>query len=158
MLIEDAPAAASRNEPPPAALWSLALLALAPFPIAAGAYVLGQAAQRPGALTVLSTWSAMVLSFLGGVRWGMETNRVSPRWQRMAISILSAVIAWILILVRHEIADRWVLGGTIAAFLAQWLFDHQAPDTPSRYPKLSTAVTGAACVCLAFCLDVAIRS
>ena len=158
MLIEDAPAVASRNEAPPAALWSLALLALAPFPVASGAYVFGQVAQRPGALTVLLTWSAMVLSFLGGVRWGMETNRATPRWQRMAVSVLSAVIAWILILSRREIADRWVLIGTIAAFLAQWLFDHQTPDTPSRYPKLSTAVTGAACVCLAFCLDVAIRS
>jgi hypothetical protein len=158
MLIEDAPAASHRNEAPPAALWSLALLALAPFPIASGAYVFGQAAQRPGALTVLLTWSAMVLGFLGGVRWGMETNRASPRWQRMAVSVLSAVVAWILILSRREIADSWILGGTIAAFLAQWIFDHQTPDAPSRYPKLSTAVTGAACVCLAFCLDVAIRS
>ena len=40
----------------------------------------------------------------------------------------------------------------------EWLFDHQTPDTPSRYPMLSTAVTGAACVSLALALEKAMSA
>jgi uncharacterized ferredoxin-like protein len=35
--------------------------------------------------------------------------------------------------------------------------DHQGPDVAARYPKLSTAVTAAACVSMALCLDTALR-
>jgi hypothetical protein len=45
------------------------------------------------------------------------------------------------------------LGGFLAAFMLQWLFDHQTPDTPSRYPVLSTTATAAACISLAVALE-----
>ena len=35
----------------------------------------------------------------------------------------------------------------------QWLLDHQAPDTPSRYPRLSTALTLGAAVSLGMVLE-----
>lgn len=147
----------SRNEAPPTALWAIALLALAPFPISAAAYGYGsQEAARP-ALTVILTWSAIVLSFLGGVRWGMESLLARPRWPRQIISVSAGLVAWLLLLSRHRIADGWIIGGAIVAFLVQWLFDHQAPDVPARYPKLSTTITAAACVSLAVCLDKALR-
>ncbi len=147
----------SRNEAPPTALWAIALLALAPFLISAAAYGYGsQAVARP-ALTVILTWSATVLSFLGGVRWGMESLLTRPRWPRQIISVSAAIVAWLLLLARHRIIDSWIIGGAIVAFLVQWLFDHQAPDVPARYPKLSTTITAAACVSLAVCLDKALR-
>jgi hypothetical protein len=156
-MVRDETGAVSRNEAPPAALWTIALLALSPFPITALTYAYGDPVVAGQALTILLTWSAVVLSFLGGVRWGMETLLRSPRIYRQAISVASAVAAWLLLLARHRFADSWILVGGIAAFLLQWLFDHQAPDVPARYPKLSTAITGAACVSLAICLDKAIR-
>jgi hypothetical protein len=148
----------SRDEAPPPALWVIAALALAPFPIAAGVYAFGAPANARPALTILLTWSAVVLSFLGGVRWGLETSLFRPRLYRQAISFGSGIAAWGLLMARGRVADRWVIGGTIAAFLVQWLFDHQAPEVPARYPKLSTAVTAAACVSLAVCLDRVIHS
>ena len=148
----------SRNEAPPLALWLIAGAALAPFPIAAGVYGYGPADAGRSALNAILTWSAVVLSFLGGVRWGMETGRRNPRAYRQTISVAAAVVAWILLLARDRLPDSWVLGGAIVAFLTQWLFDHQAPDVPARYPKLSTAITAAACVSLAVCLDRAIRA
>jgi hypothetical protein len=147
----------SRDEAPPPALWAIAALALAPFPLAAGTYGFGDPDLARPALTILLTWSAVVLSFLGGVRWGLETSLFRPRLYRQAISFASGIAAWVLLMARGRIADRWVIGGTIAAFLVQWLFDHQAPEVPARYPKLSTAVTAAACVSLAVCLDRAIH-
>jgi len=147
----------SRNEAPPMALWAIALLALAPFPISAAAYGYGPPEAARPALTVILTWSAVVLCFLGGVRWGMESLLPRPRWPRQMISVSSGVVAWLLLLARHRIADRWIIGAGIAAFLVQWLFDHQAPEVPARYPKLSTAITAAACISLAVCLDKALR-
>lgn len=147
----------SRNEAPPLALWAIVLLALSPFPISAIAYGYGAPDVARPALTVIMTWSAVVMSFLGGVRWGMETGLPRPRWYRQVISVTAAVIAWGLLLARHKLPDSWILVGAIAAFLVQWLFDHQGPNVPARYPKLSTAITAAAGVSLAICLDRAIR-
>ncbi len=145
-------------ESPPFALWVIALLALAPFLIAAAIFSYGRAERAPGALTVLLTWSAMIMSFLGGVRWGLETREIAPRWQRQAFSALAAAAAWVILLARGHVADTWIMGGFIAAFLIQWLFDHQTPDTPARYPILSTALTGAACVSLAMALEKALHA
>jgi hypothetical protein len=161
MLSEQTRAAAgadvSRNEAPPTALWSIALLALLPFPVSGLAYAYGAPDLARPAMTVLLTWSAVVLSFLGGVRWGMETLLARPRIYRQAISVAGALAAWLLLIGRGRWPDSWILGGGIGAFLLQWTFDHQAPDVPARYPKLSTAITGAACISLAICLDRAIR-
>jgi len=149
---------ASRAESIPAALWAIALLALSPFPVAALLYAYGPADIAPAALTSLLAWSTAVLSFLGGVRWGLETREPRPRWIRQAFSALCAVAAWVILLARGAAPDTWILGGFIAAFLVQWLFDHQVPETPSRYPLLSTAVTGAACVSLALALEKAMSA
>ena len=149
---------ASRAESPPVALWAIALLALSPFPVAALIFSYGPEHLGRGALTSLLVWSTAVLSFLGGVRWGLETREPRPRWMRQAFSALCAVAAWVILLARGAAPDSWILGGFITAFLVQWLFDHQTPDTPSRYPMLSTAVTGAACVSLALALEKAMSA
>jgi len=148
----------TRNEAPPLALWLIALAALAPFPLAAWAYGWGQAEAARRGLTVIITWSAVILAFLGGVRWGLESALAKPRWQRLLISVLSPVIAWSMLLSRGRIANTWIIGGCIVAFLIQWLFDHHGPEVPARYPKLSTTLTAAACVSLAVCLDQAMKS
>ena len=150
--------AMKRDEAPSAALWCIAATALAPFPLAAIAYGWGPPdVARPG-LTVIITWSAVILAFLGGARWGLESGLAKPRPQRLLISVLSPVIAWSMLLSRGRIDNVWIIGGCIAAFLIQWLFDHHGPDVPARYPRLSTTLTAAACISLAVCLDQAMKS
>ncbi|MBL8772300.1 MAG: DUF3429 domain-containing protein [Phenylobacterium sp.] len=147
-----------RAESIPAGLWAIALLALSPFPVAALLYCFGPADLMRAALTGLLGWSAVVLAFLGGVRWGLETREPSPRLTRQAFSAMCAVAAWVVLLAHNRAPDTWILGGFIAAFLIQWLFDHQTPDTPSRYPMLSTTLTAGACVSLALALEKAMSS
>ena len=77
---------------------------------------------------------------------------------RQVFSAMCAVAGWVILMSRGRTPDTWIIGGFIAAFLLQWLFDHQTPDTPSRYPILSTAVTTAACVSLALCLEKALSA
>lgn len=149
---------AARAESIPATLWAIALLALSPFPLAALLYAYGPEQYAGSALTGLLVWAAVVLSFLGGVRWGLETREPHPRWMRQAFSALCAVAAWVILLARGSAPDSWILGGFIAAFLVQWLFDHQVASAPSRYPLLSTTVTAAACVSLALALEKAMSA
>lgn len=141
----------------PKPLWAIALLALAPFPVSAVLYAYGPKDMAGPGLTVILTWSAVVLAFLGGVRWGLETARPMPRWQRLMASTISPVAAWIMLLARGEFALYWVIVGFMAAFILQWLFDHTAPDVPARYPRLSTVMTLGACISLAITLEQALR-
>jgi hypothetical protein len=146
-----------RERSVPAPLWTIALLALAPFPISAGLYAFGPDRLSVGALTALQFWSAMVLSFLGGVRWGLESARAAPRWTRLTMSVISSVAAWVLLMCRGHLSPAWMVGGFMAAFILQWLFDHTAPDVPARFPRLSTALTAGAGVSLAIALEEALR-
>ena len=147
-----------RAESIPVALWAIAILALAPFPVSALLYSYGPAGLMRPALTALLGWSAIVLAFLGGVRWGLETREPSPRANRQLFSAMCAVAAWVVLLARGRAPDTWIMAGFIAAFLIQWLFDHQTPDTPSRYPLLSTTMTSAACISLALALEKAMHA
>lgn len=157
-MVTETPEPAARYNSIPPALWAIAICALAPFPIAAIAYGWGKPDLAAPALSIILTWSGCVLAFLGGVRWGLESGRPAPRAQRLLISVLSPVVAWTLLLSRHRFPDSWVVAGCIGAFLVQWLFDHQAPDVPARYPRLSTALTAGACISLAVCLDQAMKT
>ncbi|HEX7886918.1 MAG TPA: DUF3429 domain-containing protein [Phenylobacterium sp.] len=148
---------AARAESIPAALWALALLGLMPFPMAALAFCYGPAPWVTPSLSLLVAWSAVTLAFLGGVRWGLETREPTPRNMRQAFSVLCAVASVAILLARGRAPDAWILGGFLGAFLIQWLFDHQTPNSPSRYPLLSTAVTSSACVSLGLALEKAMN-
>lgn len=143
--------------PAPKRVWIIALLALVPFPLAAFAYAYGPRVSSQDGLWVLLTWSCVVLSFLGGVRWGLESARPEPRSLTLAASVVSPVASWALMLARDELAAGFVLSGLLVAFMLQWLFDHATPDTASRYPSLSTVLTLGACLSLAVALEHALR-
>jgi hypothetical protein len=146
------------RESAPPQLWVIAALALLPFPAAAVAYGYGPPEVARPALSVILTWSAVVLAFLGGVRWGLESGRAEPRAGRLLVSVISPVAAWGIFLARGRFDVSWLLAGFILAFLLQWLFDHSAPDVPARYPRLSTVLTAGACISLAVALDQALKA
>src|SRR6185369_784920 len=136
-----APPTPQAREPAPISLWIMAVAALLPFPVSAGIYGYGPPAAAREAVTVLLTWSAVVLSFLAGVRWGLESGRPTPRRGRLAGAVMFAVVAWALLLARWRLELTWTLTAYLAAFMLQWLSDHAAPNTTSRFPRLSTALT-----------------
>lgn len=141
----------------PLPLWIIAVAALSPFPVSAVVYAYGPGHLADDALTVILTWSAIVMSFVGGVRWGLETSREAPRSQRLAASVVGPVFAWVLILARGRWPETWLLCGFLSAFLLQWLFDHTAPDVPTRWPRLLTVLTLGAGLSLAIALEQALR-
>lgn len=142
----------------PRSVWIIALLGLSGFPISAIAYAYGPDWAAGHGLNVLITWSAVMLGFLGGIRWGLESGgKAPPRWSRLAVSTLFPIGGWTLLAARGDIPVEWILTGYIAAYILQWLFDHSAPDTPSRYPRLMTVLTLGASVSLAMALEKALR-
>lgn len=141
----------------PKPMWAIALIGLAAFPLSASLYAYGPPQWSGRALNVLLAWSAIMLGFLGGIRWGLESARAAPRWTRLAMSIVSPAVAWALVFARGSIDVPWLLCGFMAAFILQWLFDHAAPDVPARYPRLMTTLTLGACISLALALEQALR-
>ncbi|WP_332770103.1 DUF3429 domain-containing protein [Phenylobacterium sp.] len=140
----------------PLPLWIIALVCMVPFPVSALAYAYGPADVAGPALTVMLTWSAVVMGFLGGIRWGLESARTEPRWTRLVHSLISPIAGWALLFTRGAIDTPWLLCGFLVAFILQWLFDHTAPDVPARYPKLMTVLTLGAGLSLAVALEKAL--
>jgi len=145
------------TQPAPKGLWAMALLGLAPFPLSAILYAYGPSALTIHGLNVLLTWSAVAMGFLGGVRWGVESSRAEPHLARLAGSTISPVTGWGLLALRRHVDVDWIVGGFLAAFIIQWMFDHAAPGVPNRYPRMVTVLTLGAGVSLAMALEKAMR-
>lgn len=145
------------EEAAPKPIWVVALIGLLGFPAPALLYAYGGAHWSTAGLNILVTWSAVVMGFLGGIRWGLESARPDPRWRNLAASTVSPFAGFVLFAARHYIDADWVISGFLVAFMVQWLFDHATPESPVRYPRLTTILTLVACVSLALALEKALR-
>lgn len=85
----------SAQIPPPAAL--LGAAGLIPF---MGLAVAGHLAPEPWrlpALTALSPYGALILSFMGGAQWGLAVAAGERRPRPYAVSVAPALLAWALL-------------------------------------------------------------
>ena len=103
---------------------------------------------RIGALS-FSIYGAALLSFLGGVRCGIEIARASPpNSLRLFFSALPALSGWTLALF---VAVTGIFGAASAfagLFAAQYVLDHKSANTgaPDWYPLLRQVLTGGAMI------------
>ena len=141
----------------PKRLWAMALFGLAPFPVSDVIYAYGPSSYSIHGLNVLLTWSAVTMGFLGGVRWGVESVREEPNLARLAGSTISPFAGWGLLALRRYVDIDWIVGGFLAAFIIQWMFDQAAPGVPNKYPRMVTALTLGAGISLAMALEKAMR-
>ncbi|NBC21650.1 MAG: DUF3429 family protein [Alphaproteobacteria bacterium] len=132
----------------------LALAGLLPF--FAGAFAIhgfaGDVARQASAKLVLILYAAVILSFLGGVRWGVEmtVRPGSPRPLPLSLSVIGALAGWAL-------AWQGALGGLhpwqflvlAGLFAAHWLWDLRAStDLPAWYDGLRTIASFGAILAL----------
>ena len=124
-----------------------------PFFGGAGVYAFGAPELGgPGLLTLLA-WSAAILSFLGGTRWGVEmAAHPEPRWSVLILSILPPAAAWLLLAAAPLALTERQLGGFMLAFGLQWLWDATAKDPPRWYGRLRTVLSAGAVAALALAL------
>lgn len=117
--------------------WGLALAGLIPFAGCAAMAVLGPVTgvDWTGALMA---YAAVILSFLGGARWGGELARERPSPARLILSNLPAIVAW-LALVTVAAPASLRLGVLAAGLALVWLWD-RGPAQP-WYRALRAAAT-----------------
>jgi hypothetical protein len=134
--------------------WLLGLAGTIPFIATSAIYCLGPDSLKGPMSLALLTYAGLILSFLGGARWGMEvTQHVRPRAQVLIPAIVPSIVAWGLLVGAAFAPLKWQLGGLIAAYLAQWLWDNSSLEIPTWYAPLRTVLTLIAGVSMAFVLQ-----
>ncbi|MCY0093393.1 DUF3429 domain-containing protein [Hoeflea ulvae] len=105
-----------------ATAWFLAGLGAVPFVAMALAAAVspGFAAAHLGGETAFMGYGAVILSFMGGVRWGAALSPTTgPGAERMILSVAPSLAAWLALLI-----DRpWSLLLLLAGFVLQGLWD-----------------------------------
>lgn len=123
--------------PEPAAL--LGAAGLLPFLAGAlGAWDTG--ALGAWARGALLAYGAVILSFLGGVHWGLAMAAGRPSWLRYAASTVPALLGWLSLLLSAPLGFV-LLAASFAALLA---FDRaavRAGEAPAWYPALRWPLT-----------------
>ena len=144
---------------PALAAWFLGLAGTIPFMATASIYCLGPDPLKGPMSLALLAYAGVILSFLGGARWGIEVAKHAPPRARVLIpSVIPSLVAWGLLVGAAWAPLKWQIGGLIAAFLAQWLWDNSSLEPPIWYAPLRTVLTLIAGVSMAFVLQDIWRS
>ena len=133
------------------------VLGLLPLFGAAGLFAWGKPDQAGVALLTLLTYSAVSLTFAGAARWGFEAAREHPRLSIMAGASLAPLAGW-LMLVTPIPQTQWQLGGFIALFLLQWLWDLASKNLPPWWSPLRTALTVGTVLALGVAMGAALQA
>jgi ribose/xylose/arabinose/galactoside ABC-type transport system permease subunit len=117
------------------------LLGLIPFLAPALIGIAWPAGKDPAAF-VLALYAALILSFLGGARWGLTVGRTSPDPRIVSLSMLPTLAGLALLLAPNEVR----LPGLAAALALHWLWDVRDSDLPAWYPALRSLLTAGAVI------------
>jgi hypothetical protein len=140
------------NNAPPLPALALTLAGLIPFVAPALVMILSpdDPVRRAQAGLALVVYAAVILSFLGGVRWGAEIAAGRAGWAGLGLSVLGALAGWGAVL-------YGVLGALsvpvfialAAALLLHGLWDARAASgLPVWYRRLRIAATAGAVLAL----------
>ncbi len=128
--------------PRPALVYGLA--GLLPF-LGCTALVFLSGDDAQVAVVVEALYAAVILSFLGGARWGIEIQRETPRAKIITLTMAPSVLGFG--------AALWTMGGDqgdhaasglgalAVLFLAFGAWDVTSREVPDWYPRLRIALT-----------------
>lgn len=132
----------SRTIPAPAA-W-LGGAGVVPFVAAAlCAVIVDDPDQRALALRAFTAYSAIILSFLGGVRWGAALSEAA--WRPLMAAVAPSLFALVCLL----LPAREAIIGLALAFAGMGVLDvvrRPAPEWPAWFMKLRARLSGAVVV------------
>ncbi len=136
---------------PETAIW-LGVLGLLPFGgTALAAAFLGNQ-YGVGAMTALVAYGAVILSFLGGIHWGLAIasdpgNGTLPR--RLVVSVVPSLVAWAGLLLPFRVG-LLVLAVGFAAMLYVDTRATSAGEAPPWYPRLRGPLSAVVLAALIF--------
>lgn len=89
---------------------------------------------------VVLVYGALILSFLGGARWGQEVLRPDPRPGIITLAMLPTLAGFVLLLA-SSIARPSQLTAMAALLALQLVWDAGATNMPKWYPRLRLVLT-----------------
>lgn len=134
---------------PRMALW-LGPLGLLPFLAGALAAWWLPAEHLPGTALAVVAYGAVILSFLGGVHWGLAAPAGRPL--QLGFSVVPSLVAWVALLAANLPAvgaALWLLAAAFAIMLFCDLVAAGRNLTPEWYPRLRLPLSLGAVICLA---------
>lgn len=139
------------TRPPASAAWLGGLGAIPFVGLAAAALVL-VGAERAYILRALLAYGAVILSFLGGVHWGLAMAETGGAKRdglvlRLVVSVAPPLAAWAALLVDGR-TGLFVLAACVAAMLWIDLRATRLGQAPQWYPRLRIPLTCAVVVSL----------
>jgi hypothetical protein len=155
------PPSSADAEHPSRTAWLLGLAGLIPFWASAAVYAFGPPNFAGPALLTLLAYSAAILSFLGGIRWGQEIGAGRPpRALVLVLSNLPAIAAWLLLAAGggFGLSEQQALGGFLVAFAVQGAWDARAGSAPRWHRRLRVVLTIGAVLALALALGATLAS
>jgi hypothetical protein len=92
-------------------------------------------------------WAAIILSFLGGARWGAAVQTSQPKPGLIGLAMLPSIAGWLTLLApaKYRVAQLLALA---AALLLHFLWDWSARNLPGWYGRLRLALTAGAVAAL----------
>jgi hypothetical protein len=141
--------------------WLLAIAGAIPFAAMTFALTSADNAVRIPAIAALVTYAAVILSFLGGIEWGLAVQEPmaapGPQKERLRatalfISAAPSLAAWGVFWLP---SPHWQLGASLALFILVWAADlglSRQGLVPSWFVDLRTAITAVVAVILGVAL------
>lgn len=126
----------------PASVLIYGMLGLIPFlapPLAALTFP----ALKPASGLVLAIYGGLILSFLGGARWGLAIRSSSPNVLTVSIAMVPTLAA-LALLVAMPGHPALLFPGLAGALAVHWLWDLGSDGLPPWYPALRTMLTAGA--------------
>ncbi|MEL6316955.1 MAG: DUF3429 domain-containing protein, partial [Pseudomonadota bacterium] len=130
----------------PTAAKLLGFAGLAPFFALALAAAGGDLQARPVALQGLLLYGGVILSFMGGCRWGFSAAGLGsgPDWAPLGLSVLPALLAWAALWGAPALGAQAAAAVLAAGFVALYLWDvagARRGETPAWWPALRFPLT-----------------
>ncbi|UJR28815.1 hypothetical protein I4U23_010039 [Adineta vaga] len=119
----------------PTAPLSLGVLGLIPF-AAVPVYMYSTGIYSPDLAFTQLAYSASILSFIGGIRWGKLLEQ-SNDWKQYTYSILPSIAAWLALLV----PGRWSLLWALSSLQGFAFYDVTQPGYPLWFKGLRVFLT-----------------
>lgn len=133
------------SAPIPRSIFAYGLLGLIPF-IAPPLLALRSPAHAGFLAVVEIAYAALILSFLGGARWGLEVARPVPRVGVITLAMLPTIAALALLLgpLLVPLSPARQLTGMVILLAVHLVWDATARGLPAWYPRLRGMLTLAA--------------
>lgn len=128
--------------------WLLGLLGLIPFVVMSGLllYAGRDFIAYPSLILAFSGYSATILAFLGGIRWGSSMVLAHHEPRTLILSVLASLVAWSLLFV----PSPWMFACFAVAFalLGTWdVVGARGQAFPAWFGKLRLVLTIVVVIC-----------